>query len=83
MRRLRRVCLKVVVLLRSDTSALQQMIPDLKCLFLFVFMIFKCKESLAFSVEHLGDVQELLGHLEGGVQVADGVVLRTRKQVQS
>lgn len=28
-----------------------------------------------FSVKHLRDVQELFSHLEGGVQVADGVVL--------
>lgn len=32
--------------------------------------------SFTFSVKHLGDVQELLGHLEGSVQVTNGVVLR-------
>lgn len=31
--------------------------------------------SLTFSVKHLGDVQELLSHLEGSVQVTNGVVL--------
>lgn len=31
-----------------------------------------------FSVQHFGDVQVLLGHLERGVQVADGVVLPGR-----
>ena len=31
--------------------------------------------GLTFSVEHLGDVQVLLSHLEGGVQVTDGVIL--------
>ena len=38
-----------------------------------------CKGSvrLTFSIQHLGDVQELLRHLEGGVQVADGVILYT------
>jgi len=34
-------------------------------------------QFLTFSVEHLGDVQELLGHLESRVQVPDGVVLQT------
>lgn len=32
--------------------------------------------GLTFSVEHLRDVQVLLSHLEGGVQVTDGVVLK-------
>lgn len=32
--------------------------------------------GLTFGVEHLGDVQELLSHLESGVQVPDGVILR-------
>ena len=35
--------------------------------------------SLTFSVKHLGDVQELLSHLEGGVQVTDGVILQTHR----
>ena len=30
---------------------------------------------LTFCIQHLRDVQVLLGHLKGGVQVADGVVL--------
>ena len=31
--------------------------------------------TLTFCIQHLRDVQVLLGHLKGGVQVADGVVL--------
>ncbi len=32
--------------------------------------------GLTFSVKHLGDVQELLSHLEGSVQVTNRVVLQ-------
>lgn len=35
----------------------------------------RADEQLTLSVQHLGDVQVLLRHLEGVVQVGDGVVL--------
>lgn len=35
---------------------------------------------LTFGVQHLGDVQVLLGHLEGVVQVGYGVVLKRWQQ---
>ena len=31
--------------------------------------------TLTFCIQHLRDIQVLLGHLKGGVQVADGVIL--------
>lgn len=39
----------------------------------FLFHLFHCR---TFSVKHLGDVQELLSHLEGSVQIANGVILK-------
>lgn len=40
-----------------------------------------CRNSaLTLGIQHLGNVQVLLGHLEGVVEVGDGIVLRERRR---
>lgn len=60
-------------------SAFMEVITVRFFLSLIEVSVFCIVPPFTFSIEHLGDVQELLSHIEGGVQVANGVVLQKHR----